>query len=89
MLHTDGLVERPGELIDDALQRLVRVSAGVAGLEALRAHVGAGLVGSAHPRDDVALCLRSTPSTTPGATDDRWMPRRRRLGGSRLRWGTP
>lgn len=57
MLYTDGLVERPGELIDDALERLVQTCAGVSGLEPLRAHVVAELVGATHPRDDVALLL--------------------------------
>ena len=57
VLYTDGLVERPGELIDDGLARLVRECAGVAGLEALRAHIVERLVGAIHPRDDVALLL--------------------------------
>ncbi|MBE2315567.1 SpoIIE family protein phosphatase [Solirubrobacter sp. CPCC 204708] len=57
MLYTDGLVERPGELIDDAIDRLVTECATVDGLEALRAHVVERLVGDTHPRDDVALLL--------------------------------
>ena len=57
ILYTDGLVERPGELIDDGLAQLVRECAGVAGLEALRAHIVERLVGDIHPRDDVALLL--------------------------------
>lgn len=57
VLYTDGLVERPGEMIDDALQRLVDACVGVPGLEPLRAHLFATLVGDEHPRDDVALLL--------------------------------
>ncbi|MDA0180225.1 SpoIIE family protein phosphatase [Solirubrobacter phytolaccae] len=57
VLYTDGLVERPGEMIDDGLERLVQACAGIEGLEALRLHVVTSLVGDAHPRDDVALLL--------------------------------
>ena len=57
VLYTDGLVERPRELIDDGLEKLVRECAGVPGLEALRAHIVERLVGDTHPRDDVALLL--------------------------------
>jgi serine phosphatase RsbU (regulator of sigma subunit) len=57
MLYTDGLVERPGELIDDAVDNLVAECAGVAGLEPLREHVVKRLVGATHPRDDVAMLL--------------------------------
>jgi serine phosphatase RsbU (regulator of sigma subunit) len=57
ILYTDGLVERPGELIDDGIARLVQASRDVPGLEALRAHVVARMVGDTHPRDDVALLL--------------------------------
>lgn len=57
VLYTDGLVERPGEVIDDSLDGLVRVADGVSGLAALRAHLVDTLVGSGQPRDDVALLL--------------------------------
>lgn len=57
VLYTDGLVERPGEMIDDALERLVQACAEPVGLAALRAHLFATLVGAEHPRDDVALLL--------------------------------
>lgn len=57
MLYTDGLVERPGELIDDAIEGLVRACEGAPGLEPLREHVVSALVGATHPRDDVALLL--------------------------------
>jgi serine phosphatase RsbU (regulator of sigma subunit) len=64
VLYTDGLVERPGEPIDDALGRLVQAADGVPGLEPLRAHLVEQLVGSAQPRDDVAILLaeRRSPS---------------------------
>jgi CheY-like chemotaxis protein len=57
LLYTDGLIERPGELIDDGMAELVAACAGVEGLEPLRAHVVERLVGDTHPRDDVALLL--------------------------------
>jgi len=57
VLYTDGLVERPGEMIDDALERLRQACAEPRDLEALRAHLFATLVGDEHPRDDVALLL--------------------------------
>jgi CheY-like chemotaxis protein len=57
VLYTDGLVERPGEIIDDSLQRLVSAASGVAGVQALRRHLVAELLGDAPLRDDVALLL--------------------------------
>ena len=57
VLYTDGLVERPGEMIDDGLDRLVAVAAGVEGLEPLREHLVRELVGDAIPRDDIALLV--------------------------------
>jgi serine phosphatase RsbU (regulator of sigma subunit) len=57
VLYTDGLVERPGELIDEGLDRLVGVSSAVAGLEPLRGHIVERLIGDNPPRDDVALLL--------------------------------
>jgi DNA-binding response OmpR family regulator len=57
VLYTDGLIERPGEMIDDSLARLVRAADGVGGLAPLRTHVVAELVGETQPRDDVALLL--------------------------------
>jgi CheY-like chemotaxis protein len=57
VLYTDGLIERPGETIDDSLQRLVDASTGVDGLGGLRLHLVQSLVGSGQPRDDVALLL--------------------------------
>ena len=57
VLYTDGLVERPGEVIDASIDRLVEVCAGAPGLEALRAHIVQELVGASRPRDDIALLL--------------------------------
>jgi serine phosphatase RsbU (regulator of sigma subunit) len=57
VMYTDGLVERPGETIDDSLQRLVVASAGADGLAPLRTQLVETLVGSGQPRDDVALLL--------------------------------
>jgi serine phosphatase RsbU (regulator of sigma subunit) len=57
VLYTDGLIERPGEIIDEALERLVVAAAGVPGLEPLRVHLVDSLVGDVTPRDDVAMLL--------------------------------
>jgi CheY-like chemotaxis protein len=57
VLYTDGLIERPGESIDDSLDRLVAAADGVDGLSALRSHLVETLVGAEQPRDDVALLL--------------------------------
>jgi CheY-like chemotaxis protein len=57
VLYTDGLIERPGEIIDDSLQGLVALADGVEGLAPLRAHLVERLVGATAPRDDVALLL--------------------------------
>jgi CheY-like chemotaxis protein/serine phosphatase RsbU (regulator of sigma subunit) len=66
VLYTDGLVERPGEAIDDGLQRLVQAADGVPGLDSLRTQLVERLVGASPPRDDVALLLaeRRLPSKT-------------------------
>jgi CheY-like chemotaxis protein len=57
VLYTDGLVERPGEIIDDSLARLARTADGVEGLEQLRAHLVRELVDTGELRDDVALLM--------------------------------
>jgi CheY-like chemotaxis protein len=57
VLYTDGLVERPGEIIDDSLARLARTADGVEGLEELRAHLVRELVDIGQLRDDVALLM--------------------------------
>ena len=57
VLYTDGLMERPGESIDEGLARMVEAAHGVDGLVELRTHLVETLVGSAEPRDDVALLL--------------------------------
>jgi serine phosphatase RsbU (regulator of sigma subunit) len=66
VLYTDGLVERPGEVIDESLQRLVDTAAGIDGLAPLRVHLVERLVGASAPRDDVALLLAERrPSPRP------------------------
>jgi CheY-like chemotaxis protein len=57
VLYTDGLVERPGEIIDDSLQRLVAAAGGAQTLAALRRQLVDRLIGAAPLRDDVALLL--------------------------------
>jgi serine phosphatase RsbU (regulator of sigma subunit) len=57
VMYTDGLVERPGEIIDDSLARLVELAEGVPGLAPLRRHLVDRLIGSTPLRDDVALLL--------------------------------
>ena len=57
VLYTDGLVERPGEAIDDGLQRLVDAAVSLPGLDPLRDALVERLVGLGDIRDDVALLL--------------------------------
>jgi phosphoserine phosphatase RsbU/P len=74
--YTDGLIEHPGEVIDDGLARLCRaVTAEPA--EAACAAVMRALVGSEPARDDIALLMvrrRADPPVTriagPGADSD-------------------
>ena len=54
--YTDGLVERPGELIDDGLARLCRAVTAQSPGTACAAVMGA-LVGSEPARDDIALLM--------------------------------
>ena len=54
--YTDGLVERPGQLIDDGLERLRRVVVAQPP-EAVCAEVMGELVGSEPARDDIALLI--------------------------------
>jgi phosphoserine phosphatase RsbU/P len=53
---TDGLIERPGEVIDDGLARLCQIVA-AQDPEAASAAVMAALIGSEPARDDVALLM--------------------------------
>jgi phosphoserine phosphatase RsbU/P len=60
--YTDGLVERPGEVIDEGLARLCQAVT-LQPAEAACAEVMQALVGSAPPRDDIALLiLRRQPA---------------------------
>ncbi len=54
--YTDGLIERPGELIDDGLERLRRAVAAESPEAACSAVMGA-LVGGEPVRDDIALLI--------------------------------
>ena len=54
--YTDGLIERPGQLIDDGLERLRRVVVAQPP-EAASAEVMGELVGSEPARDDIALLI--------------------------------
>jgi sigma-B regulation protein RsbU (phosphoserine phosphatase) len=54
--YTDGLVERPGEVIDDGLDRLCQVVTAQSPEAACAAVMGA-LVGSEPARDDIALLM--------------------------------
>jgi phosphoserine phosphatase RsbU/P len=65
---TDGLIERPGELIDDGLARLCR-TVRAESPEAACAEVVGALVGNEPARDDIALLMiRCAPS--PGERAD-------------------
>ncbi|HWM98412.1 MAG TPA: PP2C family protein-serine/threonine phosphatase, partial [Streptosporangiaceae bacterium] len=62
--YTDGLVERPGELIDDGLERLRRAVVAQSP-EAACAEVMGALVGNEPARDDIALLMmRRRPDRT-------------------------
>jgi sigma-B regulation protein RsbU (phosphoserine phosphatase) len=54
--YTDGLVERPGEVIDEGLDRLCRAVTAQPP-EAAAAAVMAAMVGSEPARDDIALLM--------------------------------
>jgi serine phosphatase RsbU (regulator of sigma subunit) len=54
--YTDGLVERPGEVIDEGLGRLCRAVTAQPPEAACAAVMGA-LVGNESPRDDIALLM--------------------------------
>jgi sigma-B regulation protein RsbU (phosphoserine phosphatase) len=55
-LYTDGLVERPGQIIDNGLRRLAEVVRPQPP-EAACAEVMAALVGREPARDDIALLM--------------------------------
>ncbi len=54
--YTDGLIERPGEIIDDGMERLRRAVAAQAPDMACSVVMGA-LVGNEPARDDIALLM--------------------------------
>jgi serine phosphatase RsbU (regulator of sigma subunit) len=55
--YTDGLVERPGEVIDEGLDRLCRAATTPQSAEAACAAVMGALIGSEPARDDIALLM--------------------------------
>jgi PAS domain S-box-containing protein len=62
LLYTDGLVERPGELLDEGLDRLVAAVRGErTGPEELCDHVLRQLVPAAGAADDIALLALCSP----------------------------
>ncbi len=62
--YTDGLIERPGQLIDDGLERLRRVVVAQSP-EAACAEVMGAMVGDEPARDDIALLMmRRRPDRT-------------------------
>ncbi|HEU0023057.1 MAG TPA: SpoIIE family protein phosphatase [Thermoleophilaceae bacterium] len=65
VLYTDGLIERPGTIIDEGMERLAQVIDGVGpDPEALCDHLLARLVPGGGAADDVALlALRNVPMT--------------------------
>jgi serine phosphatase RsbU (regulator of sigma subunit) len=63
--YTDGLVERPGELIDDGLARLCRAVTAQSP-EAACAEVMGALIGSESARDDIALLMVRRQDTGEG-----------------------
>ena len=81
---TDGLIERPGHLIDDGLDRLRRAVAAEPPEAACAAVMGA-LVGSKSARDDVALLMirfGASPSEQEEALLRHLKPRRRSTPGA-------
>jgi phosphoserine phosphatase RsbU/P len=63
--YTDGLIERPGELIDDGLARLCDATAAQSP-EVACAAVMQALVGSRPARDDIALLMVRCQADHPG-----------------------
>ena len=63
--YTDGLIERPGQLIDDGLERLRRAVV-ARSPEAVCAEVMSALVGSEPARDDIALLAIRCRTRRPG-----------------------
>jgi phosphoserine phosphatase RsbU/P len=70
--YTDGLIERPGEVIDDGLARLCRAVTAESA-EAACAAVMQALVGSEPTRDDIALLMLRRQAVPPvtGSRDRR------------------
>lgn len=73
--YTDGLVERPGQLIDEGLERLRRAVLAQSP-EAVCAAVMGALVGSEPARDDIALLAIRRQARPPGTTIPPVLPAR-------------
>jgi serine phosphatase RsbU (regulator of sigma subunit) len=65
--YTDGLIERPGQLIDEGLERLCRAVVAQSP-EAVCAAVMGELVGSEQSRDDIALLAIRRQAPGSGTT---------------------
>jgi phosphoserine phosphatase RsbU/P len=73
--YTDGLIERPGQLIDEGLERLRRVVVAQSP-EAVCAAVMGELVGSEPARDDIALLAIRRQARGAGTTIASVLPAR-------------
>ncbi len=74
-LYTDGLIERPGQLIDEGLERLRRAVVAQSP-EAVCAEVMGELVGSEPARDDIALLAIRRQARGAGTTIASVLPAR-------------
>jgi serine phosphatase RsbU (regulator of sigma subunit) len=64
ILYTDGLIDRRGESLDDAITRLCRATKGQ-NVDRLCFNVMDRLIGSSIPEDDIALfALRRLPDAS-------------------------
>ncbi len=73
--YTDGLIERPGQLIDEGLDRLCRTVVAESP-EAVCAAVMGEMVGSESARDDIALLAIRRQARPPGTTIASVLPAR-------------
>lgn len=73
--YTDGLIERPGQLIDEGLDRLCRTVV-TESPEAVCAAVMGEMVGSESARDDIALLAIRRQARPPGTTIASVLPAR-------------
>jgi CheY-like chemotaxis protein len=57
VLYTDGLIEAPGVLLDDGIDRLLEVARATSGLDHLRESISRALIDPETLRDDIALLM--------------------------------